>query len=586
MSAPQASENHYIRGSNGDPAPQPDAPLPLLGLHMAWIDRHTSPEPGARDQQRRPAGARAGADEAPILALMSGSTGAGDVDIAKALEPYWRRRWMVVAIIVLIPAAVYGISHRVAKTYDAATTLLVRSTNAPADAITQSISVQTGSATAAARLVETTATARVAAQLLDEPQIDAARLLSGINVSVDDADTNAQFMTIAFTATEAQRAADLANAFAAAITQARTRSARQAIDRSIEDLKNQRDEIEPTDLVGLAENASLTRQLEALLSSQNGTTQVIERATPAASPISPRAGRNASLGLILAVLIAAAAAPAADRINRRLREPDELEGLTGTQLLAAIPDSAFPGRAPSATTRESFATLRASLRYFNLDRSLSVIVVTSPMHADGKTTVATNLAIAMARDGEDVVLVDADLRKPRTAARLDAEPVTGLESVLVDEVEIDDALIEVGEEGATFRLLASTSPAHNPTVLLGSKRMRELLALLSESASVVIVDTPPLLAVSDAIPLVSAASGVILVAQVGQTKADAIRRTTKVVESAEGTLIGAVATGVKGGGFASYGYYGYGYGYSDHELESPEGGRAKRRLPPLIRSKG
>ena len=302
------------------------------------------------------------------------------------------------------------------------------------------------------------------------------------------------------------------------------------------------------------------QQLEGLLAAQDGTTQVIEPASPAGGPISPNPRRNTMLGLIFAVLLAAGLVPLADRINRKLRSVDELEEVTGNQLLAQIPEAAFPGQPPSPAARESFQTLRAALRYFNLDQDLKTVLITSATHAEGKTTVATNLAVALARDGEKVILVDADLRKPRAAVRVGAAGAYGIEAVLVDGVSIDDALEEVRDGEVSFQVLGSSRPATNPGMLLSSSRMEKLLSDLGERAEIVVIDTPPILAVSDAIPLLANVSGVVLVARVNQSSIEAIRRTQEVVESARGRTLGVVATGTKGaglyGGYGDYGEYG------------------------------
>lgn len=505
---------------------------------------------------------------------MSGSHVQG-ADLRRYLEPYWRRRWLVLAILVLIPAAVYGASKLIEEKYQASTTLLVRSTNFSSQAFTTQISVSTGSAAAAARLVKTTPVARAAAEKLGEPQSQAGALLSGITVDFDDTDTSSQFMTITSEASDPERAAEIANAFATAITETRTDEAVDDINRTIETLQDQAAESKGKDEQSIADSLDEElQQLQGLRASQVGTTQVIEKAQVPGAPVSPKPVRNAALGFVFALLLAAGVVPLADRLNRKLRDPDELADATGEQLLASIPDAAFPGSAPSPAARESFQTLRAALRYFNLDRSLSTIVVASPLHADGKTTVATNTALAMARDGQNVVLLDADLRRPRAAQRLGSEGGHSLESVLVDDVPLDEALqdIDAGGDaaGGSLKLLASTDPSPNPAALLSSARMRELLAELAETHDVVVIDTPPLLVVSDAIPLLAPASGVVLVSRVNQTGMDAIGRSASIIDAAGGRLLGGVATGVKSGAFDPYGY-----GYGD-QVDSGSGDGGKR----------
>ena len=189
-------------------------------------------------------------------------------------------------------------------------------------------------------------------------------------------------------------------------------------------------------------------------------------------------------------------------------------------------------------------------------------MVTSPTRGDGKTTVATNLAIALAQDQQRVILVDGDLRHPQVAFRLGvADSVHyGLDAVLVDGRPLRDALVAVDIGGGELRVLAG---GHSPgaSVILGSRRMRSLLAKLSEIADIVIVDTPPLLAVSDAIPLIGQVSGTLLVARMNGTKTDELTKASQIIAQASGKVIGVVATGIRTGGLAGFGGYGYGDGY-------------------------
>lgn len=480
-----------------------------------------------------------------------------------------RRKWLLLAIVASIPLAVYAVSTQVAKTYEASTTLLVQPTSAGSVVFTQEAGAG-GSAEQAATLTETTLVARRAARLLDQPPASAAELLDRVQAeATSPGDGKEAFVTIAAQAPSAARAARIANAFATGLARTRTRQAVESIDRTIATLRR----------VGkgkseAAEEALQTQlqQLRGLKASQAGTTVVVDRATPADAPYSPRPLRNALLALIVALLIAAGLVPLVDRIDRRLREPGELEELLEPPLLATIPDAAFPGQPPDWHVREAFQTLRAGLTYFNVDRPLSTLVVTSPAQWEGKTTVAINLAIAYALDGQDTILVDADLRHPQVARRLGQEPAIGLEAVLAGERVVGDALLDVDAGGGRLRILPGAVQPPNPAALLGSQRMRSLLAELSERADVVVIDTPALLAVSDAMPLVNQAAGAVLVARMNVTTREAARRAEKVVKAAGGSVLGAVATGVRDGGV--YGYYGY------YSAPPEEAGKPRRAAPP------
>ena len=370
---------------------------------------------------------------------------------------------------------------------------------------------------------------------------------------------NSQFLTIVASAGDPQLAADIANAFARAISQTRTQEVIRNIDNTIKELQQQAAAAPSDDPTTQRELADQLQQLKALAASQTTTTRVIEPAFPPSSPVSPQPKRNAALGLVFALLLAGGLIPVLDRLDRRLRDPEDLEGVVGAPTLVMLPESAFPGQASSPSVREAFQTLRAALTYFNMDSSLSTVIVTSPGHAEGKTTVAVGLAQALAQDNRSVILVDGDLRRPQVATRVGSDATFGVEALLLGERSLGQSLIEVPVTGGRLRVLPGGRGTSNAAILLGSARMRTLLNALSERCDMVIVDTPPLLLVSDAIPILEPASGVVLVGRVNQTSKDALRRAVQVISAARGKLLGGVATGTRAGGlygYASDAYYG------------------------------
>lgn len=491
-------------------------------------------------------------------------------DLRGQLEPYWRRRWLVLGIVVLLPAAVYLLSNLIPKTYEAETTILVRATTV-SSSLFGNTAITTGSTEDTLTLLETTPVAEAAAEELGEPDTDPESLLGHIDAgaATSESGTSASdLVTITATDEDAVRASEIANAFAAAINATRTTDSTGEINETIRTLRQQKEELDQGSDVAREELELQVQELRGLAASQQGASQVIEAASVPDSPVSPNPLRNTALAFVFALLLAAGAVPVADAFNRRLRDPDELEGLLDTTLLAQIPARAFPGNIPSNEVVEAFQTLRASLTYFNLDHSLKSVIVLSPGHSEGKTTVATNLAVSLARDGRNVALIGADLRKPQAATRLGVDPVAGLEEVLTDDASVDDALQQVDAGGSGhLHVLGTSRPARSPSVLLGSQKMRDLLATLEESFELVIIDSPPLLAVSDMIPLLKQASGAIMVGKINSTHTSALVRAKEVIEAAGGKVLGAVATGTKTGGL--YGYGGYGYGYSGSTGEEP-----------------
>lgn len=493
----------------------------------------------------------------------------------------WRRKWLLLAIVVLLPVAVYLGSSRLPKSYESRATINVLPTAGASTVFTNQANSNSDIAEAQT-LLRTTVVARRAARLLGQPAANARELLGHVSVApTNSAESQGNFLTITARDSKPAMAAQIANAFARALGQIRTSIAIQNIDRAIATLEAQGASGEGGKSSGEA-LATQLQQLIGLRAGQRGTTPLIEAAVPATAPTSPQPRRNATIALILALLVAAALAPLLDRLDRRIREPGEMEELLEAPLLAMIPDDAFPGHPPGPHVREAFQTLRASLTYFNVDRSLSTLVVTSPLQQDGKTTVAVNLALACALDERDVILVDGDLRRPQVALRLGKEVSVGLEAVLVGERALHEALVDVDAGGGRLRILPVVTPPPNPAVLLGSQRMRSLLAELAEQSDVVVIDTPGLLAVSDAIPLINQAAGSLVVARLNRTSGDALRRANQVISAAGGTVLGSVVTGAHAGGY--YGYYGYGYsgngGNGNGAARARNGGGRLRSLAP------
>jgi succinoglycan biosynthesis transport protein ExoP len=499
------------------------------------------------------------------------------LDIRQWGRLMWRRKWLLLAIVVAIPAAIYAGSSLLPKTYQSQATINVQST-AGASSLFSKISSKSDSGEVQT-LIGTTVVGRRAARILGLPPAEARKLLSHISVKpTNPAESDSSFLTITAQDSTATMAARTANAFARAVAQSRTASAISNIDRTIATLEAQRNS-GAGDESSDAALALQLQELRGLRATQAGTTSIVEAAAPAAAPISPQPRRNAVIALILALLIAAALPPLLDRIDRRIREPGELEELLDAPVLATVPDDAFPGHQPGMHVRESFQMLRASLTYFNVDRSLSTLVVASPVQQDGKTTVAVNLAIAYALDERDVVLIDGDLRRPQVAARLGKEVEVGLDAVLVGEKTLDEALVDIEVGAGRLRILPGATPPPNPAVLLGSQRMRLLLAELAEQVDMVVIDTPGLLAVSDAIPLFSQVAGNVIVSRLNRTPKDAVRRAKQIITSAGGTVLGSVATGAHAG--EAYGYYGY-YGYYTENGHDPNGsGNGSGRLRKL-----
>jgi succinoglycan biosynthesis transport protein ExoP len=297
-----------------------------------------------------------------------------------------------------------------------------------------------------------------------------------------------------------------------------------------------------------------------------GVVKVAQEAVPPTGASSPRTSRSTALGGILGLLIGLGIAFVLERLDRRIRGPEDLESIYGLPLLGVVPDSAAlsamsiagaggGGELPRAET-EAFGLVRAHLRFFNVDRELRTVLVASPAPGDGKTTIALHLAEAAARAGSRVLLLEVDLRAPALSRALDVGKGRGIAEVLigvstfhevVDSVEIDGTFKRTVYAGSLDVLSAGAVLPPNPAELLESKAMNSLLGQVRAAYDLVVIDAPPLTAVSDAIPLLSRVDGVVVVGRIGRSRRDAAGRLRQVLESSGATLLGVIANGAKSG---------------------------------------
>jgi non-specific protein-tyrosine kinase len=258
-----------------------------------------------------------------------------------------------------------------------------------------------------------------------------------------------------------------------------------------------------------------------------------------------------------------AAAVLRDQLDTTVGGAGDLEGLSGSVPLGVIPFDSdtkasplviadqFSGRA------EAFRTLRTNLQFADVDNPPRLIVVTSALPSEGKTTTACNLALTLALSGSRVILVDGDLRKPMAGTLLGIDSGAGLTNVLAGQHALDDVVVRVQRD--LLAVLPSGPTPPNPSELLGSQHMATLLQTLAGRYDVVVIDAPPLLPVTDAAVLSTLADGALLVVRNGKTRRDDAERALKALAAVNAKMLGSVlncAPRVRRRG----GYGGYGYG--------------------------
>jgi capsular exopolysaccharide synthesis family protein len=284
------------------------------------------------------------------------------------------------------------------------------------------------------------------------------------------------------------------------------------------------------------------------------------RANP--DPVSPNPTRNLLLGGLLGLVLGIGLAILRGMVDTAVRTGETLARLTGAPLIGEIPyDKSMKstrlivggsGQSPRA---EAMRKLRTNLRFVDLQEPARVVAVTSALQGEGKTTTACNLAIALSEAGWQVLLVDADLRRPQVAEYLGLNGRTGLTDVLLGEIEVADAVQTWGDRSLLVLPAGSIPP--NPSELLGSKGMADLLASLKDSADIVIVDTAPLLAVTDGVVVSVQADGALLVTRHGSTSQAQVVAAEQALRAVDARLLGCVLNMAKVTRGNTYQYKGY-----------------------------
>lgn len=299
--------------------------------------------------------------------------------------------------------------------------------------------------------------------------------------------------------------------------------------------------------------------------------QLVERAKVEDDPVSPNPLRNLVFGALIGLALGIGLALLLEQLDRRVKRQDDLPEVTGLPLVATVPQrKAFERQnvangALSPAEAEIFLMLRTNLRYFNVNKDIRSVLVTSAGPGEGKTTIALGLALGAAMSGERVLLIEADLRDPSLNESLRRETPVGLSTVLADPaVKLSDAILEIpareiaeSAPETTLDVLPAGPIPPSPTALVQSPAMRDLLAKAESEYDFVVVDTPPILLVADAIPLVPRVSGVLAVSGLGVSTRVSANDLAEQLERMRAPTLGLVAN------FATHtgrSYEGYGYG--------------------------
>ncbi len=300
--------------------------------------------------------------------------------------------------------------------------------------------------------------------------------------------------------------------------------------------------------------ASLRSTYATLLSFSSGSASnlltVVEPAIAPTDPVLPRTLLNTLLAAAIGLLAVGGAAFLAEQLDDSIKDPDTVREVANLSTLGTIArmkgdrdrSEIYQLAAllyPRSGVAEAYRTLRSNVEFAAVDAPVRTLLVTSAVPGEGKTVTAANLAVVFAQAGRKVLLVDADLRKPRVHAMFDLANAHGLTTMLRSDTVHPEAVSHLTEE-ANLRVLTTGPLPPNPAELLGSHRMQAVLGFLKESADLVIFDSPPLQAVTDSAVLSSYVDGTLLVVDAGRSRRRAVRTAGEILARAGAKVLGVV----------------------------------------------
>ncbi|MGD0084261.1 MAG: polysaccharide biosynthesis tyrosine autokinase [Acidimicrobiales bacterium] len=487
-----------------------------------------------------------------------------------------RRKWWVIAVTLLGVVALVGYAHTQPKAYSADAQLLVQpdASSVVSSGAAQPIT-QTDVLTELQLVTSYPVKVVVAKKLGSVPNVSAAEV----------GQTNV--ISVTATAASPARAALIANAYANAfvtwqrsVTISSLAAAESQLTQQIDKIGAQAKSLESNPASAAEVTALLTQ--EAALKDQLAQLQVngavntggVELVTPAtlpSAPSSPKPLRDAILGFVLGLLLGIGLALVVEHVDDTVYLKEEVERLApGSRVLALVPmvsswskkKQAFVVTAtqPNSVAGEAFRSLRTSLQFAALDAQAKVILVTSPGEDEGKSSTVANLGIVLATAGERVAIVSCDLRQPRLGQFFKLDERVGMTTVLLGQCSLEEALQPVPDIDG-LSLLATGERTSDPTGVLTHHQLVGVLERLGRMFDLVLVDSPPLLPVTDAVILAQAVDATLLVVAAGQTRGKELRRATEALSLVQATTIGVVLNEVTKSTGYGYGYgkrYGYG----------------------------
>jgi tyrosine-protein kinase len=512
-----------------------------------------------------------------------------------------RRWWLVLLIALVVPASAYYFSNKQQKLYTASAEVLVSNQNPlpsslgggrPNNSLDAARDLDT-----LARVAEVPTVASRTLQSLGVTRITPTTLLGETTVSTDP---NSDILTFQVTNRDPALAVSLANTYAREFIDYRTSLQTAVIDNALTGLSKRIKTLQHTLKRQSRQNqpATVRQQLGVLLSKQQdlqsarslqgGNLLVVKSAT-SAPQTQPKTKRNVAIGLVLGLVLGLGLAFLANALDNRVRSAEEMAAVLGMALLARVPEPPRKLRRQNRLAMldekpgeagEAYRKLRTNFDFANLTAAARTVLVTSAVEKEGKSTTVSNLAVAMARGGNRVILVDLDLRRPLIDRFFRLEGRPGITEVVLGRVPLTHALVNVklmgGAEHGQSESLNAAPGAHgwlqvmpagisppDPAEFVSAPALAGMLLQLRDLADIVLIDSPPLLPVSDAMTLTSAVDGLVLVARAGAVHGGMLTEVHRLLASVPAAKLGFVLTNSQAD--SRYGYGGYYGGYTSPE---------------------
>lgn len=279
-------------------------------------------------------------------------------------------------------------------------------------------------------------------------------------------------------------------------------------------------------------------------------------------PVAPKTTMMIALGFVVGLTLGVIAAILREVMDKTIRSAEDLRTISDVPVLGTIGYDRNSKKAPlivdsnaRSVRAEAYRQIRTNLQFIDATKPVGVFVLTSSMPDEGKTTTAVNLAIAFADYGKRVLLIEADLRRPKVADYLDIERSVGLSNVLVGQVAVDDVLQPWGRGRLT--VLPSGTLPPNPSELLGNPAMSDLVARLRRSYEIIIIDAPPVLPVTDAAVMSRLADGVVVIVRFGKTTRNQLAASLRSLDAVDARVLGTVMTATPAKATTAYTGYVY-----------------------------